>query len=205
MTDKSDNALQESGWLELEASDDSWLDITPVAKLDNEANRALTMQQGFLGKNRTWATDGEYIWFRRKQSNPETLQRHNAFVAAGDYQHIETQDDVEVYKLMPQSKFIKHKTLDLAKLKLHDVRRQAILAVCRRDWKTFLDICGYIKEIYTAKYHTAFADQKYAEDYIMMMSAVKQRHGPSPGEINRELAAILQTRGDRGRVITLNS
>ena len=54
-----------------------------------------------LGKKKIWASDGAFVWFRRKLANPATLERHNRFLATGEYKHVGTQDDVEIYELMP--------------------------------------------------------------------------------------------------------
>src|SRR5690606_23256068 len=68
-----------------------WLDVQP-GKTTGLENKATIMRDGaFGGKDRIWWTDGDTVWFRRSKSNPDTLRRHNDFVAKGDYKHIETQ------------------------------------------------------------------------------------------------------------------
>ena len=192
--------------------DTSWLDDvrapapTPTAKI---------MQQGESGgKDRIWWCDGTHVWFRRKKSNPATLQRHNRFVADGDYAYIRTDDDVELYKLREQSVFAikKTRTIDLNTMNLYDVKRLAAKAACRRDWQQFLDIVGYLRSGLNAnvgehtdlKWTQAWADMKFGDLYEDLLAMVAKRLGPSPQEINVEVAALMQRKGGgAGRIITL--
>jgi hypothetical protein len=141
-----------------------------------------------------WWTDGEYVWFRRSASNPETLKRNNEFCRTGDYKHVETQGDVEIYQLQPKSPFAVKKSVDIGQMDTYNVRRQAVKAACRRDWKGFRDIMTFLRERINATYVspnkpgvTPLADNIFAEQYIAVLTAIDMRHGPSPDEINREL------------------
>lgn len=201
------------------ADDFDWLDLgddaarIETARVPNETNRAQIMQAGaMLGKDRVWFTDGDYIWFRRKKANPATLQRHNRFTAAGDYEHIGTHDDVEVYKLKPQSVFATKRELNISELDDYNIRRQAAIAAVKRQWETFQDIMSYLRERVNARYQdpqrpgapTPFAEQIYAELYAGIMHSIAMRHGPSPQEINRELMALAARKGQtQKRIITL--
>lgn len=192
-------------WLEISGNPD----IRPGAKLPGETRRAEVVQAGAMpgGRDRVWFTDGEYIWFRRAKSNPATLRRHDGFTADGDYEYIETQDDVEIYKLKPQSRFkakASPKLLDLGDLDFYNVKRQAALAAVRRDFKTFHEIVSWIREMFMAQYHAGHADMLYAECYASLMAMIEQRLGPSPGEINRELMKLMAGSGQaRGKIITI--
>lgn len=206
----------EFGWLEAD-------NVTQVVTgLDRRAEIMRPKNQ--LGKDRVWFCNGEYVWFRRAKSNPATLERHNRFVADGDYVHVETQDDVEVWELQDQSQFKTKKDeprivetpkgprqLDISSLDNYNVMRQAALTACKRDWKAFRDIMSFLRErIHNQNYApnapgvvTPLAENIYAESYARVMEMINQRNGPSPGEINQELMSLLQsTAKQKERIIT---
>ena len=189
----------------------SWLDVRPAVPsgLENRGD-GIMREAGQEGKDRIWYCDGEYIWFRRSKSNPATLERHNKFVGDGDYRHIETQGDVEIYQLQPQSQFksdvVAGKQIDIAQMDNYNVRRQAALAACRRDWQAFHDIMTFLRERINAVHgaNRAGAEMQYAEMYMAVISSVEQRNGPGAGEINRELVALMHKDPiSRRRMITI--
>jgi len=185
-------------------TDTSWLDTPAISsgkKLPNERQRAPSMSRGILGKKRVWASDGEFVYFRRAKSNPATLQRHEAFLKTGDYQHVETQDDVEIYKLMPSSPFARRQR-NLAELDDYNVRRQAALAACRREWGLFIDALEELSGRIKSRWAGAMATTVYDENLTAIFLAIDMRGGPSKAEIDREFAAARQRRGaDRKRLL----
>ncbi len=176
----------------------TWLDVQPTvySGLENRGE-GIMREGGQEGKDRIWWTDGEYLWFRRSKSNPATLERHNKFTEDGDYQFVETQGDVEIYQLRPQSSFkseaVAGRQIDIAQMNNYNVRRQAALAACRRDWQAFHDIMTFLRERINAVHreNQAGAEMYYAEAYMAVMASIQQRVGPSPNEINRELRALM--------------
>ncbi len=176
------NGSQEFDWLE-----------TPFTGLENRVNADIMREGGQQGKDRVWWCDGEYIWFRRSKSNPATLKRHNDFVADGDYQYIETSNDVELWQVKAQSQFATKKgQLDIGVMDTYNLRRQASLAACRRDWKGFRDIMSYLRERIRAVHgsNTGGSEMEYAEQFMAVVCSIEQRDGPSMGEINREIFAL---------------
>lgn len=187
------------------ASHNGDLFVQSSRKLSGEKKRAPSMQRKLLGKSRTWASDGEYVYFRRKQANPATLQRHEQFLKTGNYRHIQTEDDVEIYQLQEGSAF-KREPVNLAVLNYGDVRRQAIVAACRRDWGVFVDALEEMASRLKGAYHDGFAMQAYQEQLAHVFSMIAMRGGPSALETDREVAALRQRRGDRrNTLITLAS
>jgi hypothetical protein len=189
----------------------AWLDdvsavqtpITPTAD---------RMRQGALdGKDRVWWCDGEHVWFRRKKSNPATLERHNRFVSAGDYQYIATHDDVECYRLREQSIFAikKPKTVDLAQFNDYDVKRLAAKAAMKHDWQVFADIVAYIRDklnrnVRADGWTQQWADMQFADVYSDLIEMVLRRNGPGPVEINNALARLHRnSAANTGRIITV--
>lgn len=183
------------------SGDFDWLDAQPAKHTGLEKKGSIMRPGEQLGADRVWFTDGTTVWFRRAASNPATLERHERFLKTGDYKHIETQDGVEVYELQDNSPFkIKtNKQVDISVLDNYNVRRQAVLAACRRDWKAFKEIMSYLRERINMSHldmrggmNTPLAENIFAEQYLAAMNSIEQRNGPSPGEINKELASLAQ-------------
>jgi hypothetical protein len=187
-------------------ADDSWLElpqVSPGKKLTGERKRAPSMAKAPFGKNRVWACDGTHVFFRRKKSNPETLKRHEDFIRRDHYVHVETQDDVEIYKLQPASPF-KRPQRDLTALDVYNLRRETVLAACRREWATFIDGLTELSTRIKSRYHDAFAVTVYQENLQAVFLAINMRGGPSQQEIDREVRALRQRRGDNvSRLIVL--
>lgn len=210
-----------------------WLDIGPPAapaalrkarkkrqprveaahKLDRERGRAPAMQRRLVGRDRIWACDGEYVYFRPyryengvrvERANPTTLSRHRRFIDNGDYEYVETQDDVEIYKVAPTSALAR-KGLYLGEVSDAELRRQVALAACRRDWVTYSDaleeLFGRLKN---RGYSEAYAKQ-VAGDYLSYLDVlIRMRGGPSPQECSAGLAGVRARRGEgKGRLILL--
>jgi hypothetical protein len=175
-------------------ADDSWLDIAPSQKLTNEKSRAPTMQRNALGKDRVWACDGEYIYLRRKKAHDGTLTRHQKFLDAGDIAHVETQDDVEIYKIGPNSPF-KRQPVDVTLAGYHVIRRYAILAACANDFGLFVDCLGEMSSRLKGQYHAAFAQQMYDDELVHIFKMIETRQGPSVNAINRGVQSVRSRRG----------
>ena len=179
---------------------DDWLElptVTASAKLVAEQKRFKGITKKLVGKSKTWATDGEYIAFRRKQANPTSLQRHERFIRDGHYKHITTQDDVEIYQLTSESSFKRKEPVNFAEMRFYDARRQAIRAATARDWATFIDGLEYLSGMLKGQYHHATAMTVYQDMLAYIFVQVTMRGGPSQQEIDREVRALRTRRGDR--------
>ena len=207
-------------------SEFDWLDAgTITQKTTGLDRRAQIMRAGAQeGKNRKWHCDGEYIWFRRKEANPATLERHNRFVAQNDYRYVETQGDVEIWELNDSSQFKTKKPekkvvqtprgeyeIDLSEFDNYNLMRQAAIRACKYDWQAFHDIMTYLRERIQKQNQapgapgvvTPLAENVYADTYVRVMEMINQRNGPSPGQINAELMALLQKDAkNRQRIVT---
>ena len=179
-------------------TDASWLElprITSGTKLTNERKRAPSASATPLGKKRVWLCDGEYLYFRRKKANPATLARHEDFLRRLHYVHVSTEDDVEIYQLQAASPF-KRPQRDLTEIDVYNLRRETVMAACRRDWSTFIDGLTELSTRIKSRYHDAFAKTVYQENLHAVFLAINMRGGPSQQEIDREVRAIRQRRGD---------
>lgn len=174
-------------------------------KLTNELARAPQMgAKSLLGKKRTWASDGEYVYFRRSQANPATLERHEKFLRTGDYQHIATEDDVEIYKLQESSPFYRQNGGNLLEADFISLRRHAVLAACRHDYGLFHDILEEISSRLKGAFHPAEAKGQYDELLTYIFHLINLRGGPSNVAIDRGFQAVRKRRGvGSGRVIAL--
>lgn len=201
----NDDLTPPTDWLEAPAE----ARIEGGAKLRGEKNRFKSMVKSLVGKSRTWATDGEYVAFRRKQANPATLQRHENFIKLGNYKHVSTQGDVEIYELQEGSAF-KRTPVNLMKLDVPTIRRQAVLAGVARDWPLFVDI---LAELATRIKNTVAQDGKkidarlsgplYDENLAYVFEWIWKRGGPLQPEIDAGVQAVRAARGESsGRIIT---
>lgn len=221
------NAVANDDWLSLEApkrkrgrpkkavtQPATEVAIQPGTKLDMEGKRGKAMVRSPFGKDRIWACDGRYVWFRpyhyvngKKvlRANPASYERHQRFLAEGHYTHVETQDDVEVYELTPESPFYRKNELYLGTLSDADVRRQVAIAACRRDWVAYVDcleeLFGRIKN---RGYDNDFASA-VKDDYLTyIQQLISLRGGPTPQECAAGLQSVMRRRGQgTGRVILL--
>lgn len=184
---------------------DEWLDLPTIesgVKLPGEKQRAKRMQHG-LGKKKIWASDGSFVWFRRKLANPATLERHNRFLATGEYKHVGTQDDVEIYELMPSSPFKRAETINFSELKFYDARRQTIRAAVRRDWATFIDGLEHLAGGIKGSYDPAMAKTVYNDLLSYVFVQIAMRGGPAQAEVDREVQALRKRRGERSSSVLL--
>lgn len=180
--------MNDAAWLELPQ-------VTSTKKIQNETTRFASMAKKLVGKSRVWACDGTYVALRRKKANPATLQRHETFLKTGDYVHLTTQDDVELYQLTPSSPF-KRKQRDLTTIDSYNLRREAALAACRREWPLFVDALMELSGRIKGRYHDAFAKTIYDENLTAIFLAINMRGGPTRAEIDREVQALRKRRGD---------
>lgn len=198
-------------WLDMPSEDsdiekvaqeaDAKIRVQAAAKLEQDETRFTSMVKRITGESRIWACDGKYVAFRRKKSNPDTLRRHNAFLKLGHYQHITTQDEVEIYELMDGSPF-KRVQLALGELSLLDIRRQAVLAACQQDWKLFVDILAEIASRIKSMHYgektatEGFAKLMYEAHITHIFSMVQMRRGPTPQAIDAGVRSVRSARGE---------
>jgi hypothetical protein len=189
--------------------------VVASTKLDCEKLRGSVMFGTVQGKKRIWACDGEYVFFRRKSCGADAegrdlqgqlhqaIVRHNRFLANGDYTYVETQDDVEICRVNPQSALYR-KGMYLGEMNDAALRRGIALAACKRDWALYVDMLTEVSGRIKAKVPDKIAGLVYNEmlEYITILIA--QRGGPSPMECAAGLQSVRQRRGEgSGQMILL--
>jgi hypothetical protein len=208
---------QQDDWLALEAPKRKVrkkreVKVEPGSKLPFEPKRALSMRKRMDGSGRMWACDGEYVFFRPTRvingvkttvANPTTLLRHQRFLNEGQYTHVETQDDLEIYRVNESSPFAR-KGMFLGELKEHDVRRQVVLAACKRDWTLYTDCLEELAGRIKGQYDSGSASLVFGERLEYIGQLIAMRGGPTAGECSAGLANVRAKRGvGSGRVILL--
>lgn len=192
--------------------------VAASKKIDHEKLRGRAMMSAVKGKKRIWACDGEFVYFRRKSclgADGQTdgsgnvhaaILRHNRFLANGDYTHVETQDDVEICKVNPQSALYR-KGVYLGQMSNGMVQRQIVLAACKRDWVTYTDaLAEFAGRIKGAWQHAAQSEAAWRDVLEYLDVQISLRGGPSPKECGNQLALVRQKRGEgSGRLIMLGS
>lgn len=194
---------------------ENWLEIPDGAtiesakKLTRDQERGRTMMRGFMGTDRVWGCDGEYIYFRRKSCEGppvrhETLNRHEAFLARGHYKYVGTWDDVEVYELLEGSPFKRNAAVDLYSIDLPNLRRVAIRAACAHDWPTYVDALEEVASRIKSRYHSDYAAQEYENHLAHIENMVRLRGGPGRPIRDAQVQNVMRKRGQgRGRRIIL--
>lgn len=184
-----------------------WLDTTPEVRVTSgftipEEKKFEVMRKKYCGNDRTWATTGRHVLFRRKTANPEALQRHNEFVDRGHYVYLGTTDDVEVYKLTPQSPFYRRE-LDLRELSLPALQRAASILACKRDYKTYVDCIEELAGRIKGAYDSGTAASVFAETVAYIHVLISLRGGPSENAIREQIAIVQASRKRGSRLIAL--
>lgn len=184
---------------------EDWLDTTPVrvtgVKIPNE-KKFEVMRRKYCGNDRTWATDGRHVMFRRRNANPEALQRHNEFVDRGQYVYLGTSDDVEIYRLTPQSPFYRRE-LDLRELSLPALQRAASILACKGDWKTYVDAIEELAGRIKGAYDSGTAAAVFSETVAYIHVLISLRGGPNENAVREQIAIVQASRKRGSRLIAL--
>lgn len=184
-----------------------WLTGT---KLPNERARAKSMQKRDTGRSRCWASDGQFVWFRRKIATPAFVTRLNGQIAKGELKHLTTQDDVEIYEIQ-QGSPLKRAYGDFGVVPIQTLTRIARVSACTSDWVTFVDVLEegahrFKNAVYSdgKPADANFARERYGDWLGHVFNMIKIAGGPAQTTIDREVQAVRQRRGaENKRIMTL--
>lgn len=212
----ADNATPE--WLTLPEDkapvDTDWLADPSVETQKNATPWDGLRFQVMKGSHRVWACDGEFVACRPNAFANDTIRnRHERFIRSGHYQHIGTFDDVQVFKLLPGSPFLRT-AIDIREAGWYECLRGAAMAAVSRDWGLYHDV---LDEIATRLKSTPTGtssgdggvDPVIAKDrwyYVLTQigQMIYMRGGPTQPEVDAGLQNVRRARGiARGRVIAL--
>lgn len=141
-----------------------WLDVAPAPKRRPRTRKAKKVRKKAETRvvagnaipreaarrfppGRIWGCDGCFVFFRPKRmidgvftqvANPEAMERHQRFINKGDYQYIETQDDVQIFRVMPQSPLAR-KFGSLMEMNESTLKRACFMAAVKREWPVYVD------------------------------------------------------------------
>jgi hypothetical protein len=159
------------------------------------------VRKGDGESRRVWCCDGRYVAWRPSEAHDATKERHARFLAAGHYKHVETQDDVEIFELLPESPFYRREGLDLYRAGTWECIRQCALAACARDWPLYTDILEEIATRCRSVGHAGYAEQVFSDHIKMIGLQVQMRGGPTPQECAAGKDNVMRKRGNRQLII----
>ncbi len=143
---------------------------------------------------RAFWTDGTHAFLRRKKANPGIIERTAAKVKSGDYKHVRTTDDVEIYEISDDSP-LRRKHLTINEMTDTAVEREIVISACGRDWKTYYDAVAELCYRYkNAGLPEGTSGMILQQTMRYLHLRIHRRGGPSEVEISRELAGIRKER-----------
>ncbi len=209
----------------------NWLDVEPAPikrrkrtrkakkarhakKIEVVASNAIPREAARrFGEGRIWGCDGNFVFFRPKRmidgvftqvANPAAMERHERFLRLGHYEYIETQDDVQIFRVTDKSPF-KRKFGSLFEMATGQVRRAVIMAAVKREWTLYVDALEELAvrlklqaSASDGKGYGALHQNQWKEllDYVDLQIAM--RGGPIPAECSMQLARIQAARRGGG-------
>ncbi len=184
----------------------SWLEIdsieTPKTALPYDALRFQCMR----GSGRVWACDGRYVAYRPfnhaldKQANPALQERIERFQREGHFIHVGTFDEVQVFKLKPESPwYATEEVTYIAGKSLFGDINHAVKLACARDWKDYTDLLEAMAAGMMAGRDPVFARQQWEDAVNQVMIGIYQRGGPLAAEIRAGVENVRLSRGAQRR------
>lgn len=172
-----------------------------------------------FGPGRIWGCDGNFVFFRPKRmidgvwtqvANPAAMERHERYLRLGHYVYIETQDDVQIYRVTDKSPF-KRKYGSLMEIETGQLRRVIVMAAVKHEWATY---CDALEEMaHRIQREAAASDgqgfgtlhrNQWQEMLKYIEIQIAQRGGPTPQMCAHYLQNERIKRGDgRDRKILL--
>ncbi len=184
----------------------SWLEIgsieAPKSALPYDSLRFQCMR----GSGRVWACDGRYVAYRPfnhaldKQANPVFQERVERFQREGHFEHVGTFDEVQVFKLKPESPwYATEEVTYVAGKSLWGDINHAINLACKRDWKDYTDLLEAMAAGMMAGRDPMFARQQWEDAIAQIMVGIYQKGGPLPVEIRAGVENVRSARGAQRR------
>lgn len=143
---------------------------------------------------RAFWTDGTHAYLRRKKANPGIIERTDAKVKRGEYRHVKTTDDVEIFEISDDSP-LRRKKLEMTEMTDSMVERHIVVSACGRDWRTYYDAVSELAYRHkNGGLPQATGDMIFQQTMQYLHLRIHRRGGPGNVEINRELAKIRKER-----------
>lgn len=146
---------------------------------------------------RAFWTDGIHAYLRRKRANPGIIERTAAKVKAGEYKHVKTSDDVEIYEISDDSP-LRRRKLDVVDMPIGQVEREIVTAACKRDWRLYYDAVSELTYRYkNGDLPSGTAELILQQTMQYLHLRISRRGGPGDVEIGQALAGIRKERTGR--------
>jgi hypothetical protein len=170
-----------------------------------------------FGDGRIWGCDGSYVFWRPKRmiegvftqvANPEAMERHQRFLQLGHYEYIETQDDVQIFRVTDASPF-KRKFGSLRGMSESTIKRAVIMAAVKREWTLYVDALEELAALLQSGIRAADGQgygalhaNQWKEMLAYIELQIQMRGGPTSAECALNLSRIRADRnGGSGKRI----
>jgi hypothetical protein len=180
----------------------SWLEIDSIEATKTALPYDSLRFQCMRGSGRVWACDGRYVAYRPfnhaldKAANPALQERIERFTREGHFTHIGTFDEVQVFKLKPESPwYASEEVTYIAGKSLFGDINHAVKLACTRDWKDYVDLLEAMAAGMMAGRDPVFARQQWEDAVNQVMIGVYQRGGPLAAEIRAGVENVRSARG----------
>jgi hypothetical protein len=149
------------------------------------------------GTKRGFAIDGTHAFLRRRTANSLIAERTDNKARKGEYRHVGTFDDVEVYEISEDSP-LRRKKQDLGELSIESIEKAIILAACKREWRLYYDAVSELAYRYKNSNLPGETSETILQTTMKYLHLrILRRGGPSDFEIANNLASIRKERTGR--------
>jgi hypothetical protein len=136
--------------------------------------------------HRAFWIDGVHAYLRRKKANQAIIERVDKHVKSGDYRHVRTSDDVEIYEISDTSP-LRRRKIDMTELTDSALERVIVKYACKHDYKTYYDAVSELAH----RIKSGIVQNDRGE---LIELRIMRRGGPTPMAIQQELKAIREKR-----------
>lgn len=164
-------------------------------------------------EGKVWGCDGNFVFYRPRRmiegvmtqvANPTMVDRHARFIRQGHYEYIETQDDVQIFRVTDKSPF-KRGFGSLDDMNESTLKRAIIMSAVKREWTLYCDCLEEMAARIQARAVTSDgqgAGQLQRNQWNEMLQYIEiqisMRGGPGPAECGRELQRVRLARNGGG-------
>lgn len=139
-------------------------------------------------------TDGTNAYLRRKKANPAICERTDEKVRKGEYKHVRTSDDVEIYEIAEDSP-LRRRQLAVNEMSDKSLETAIVRAACKEDWRLYYDAVSELGYRFkNSPLPAGTAHLQYQTQMRYIEHRILRRGGPSPMMIQHQLAAIRKER-----------
>lgn len=150
--------------------------------------------KNFRKVKRAFWTDGTHAYLRRKKANPAIRERTDEKVKRGEYKHIKTSDDVEIYEIAETSP-LRRKKVEMGQLSEAALIRCIVRYACKEEWRLYYDAVSELAYRYkNSGFPAATAELQLQTTMAYLEHRIMRRGGPSPMLIAHQLRAIRKER-----------